>query len=177
AVTDPLASQGSVAYDAASHVLIVTNAGSDSVSVFGVDGDTLTLRQVISSGGAFPTSIAIHNNLVYVLDTANAANVQGYRLTGGKLHPIDGSTRTLGITNTNPPQFLASPGQVGFSPDGRHVIVATKSAGTIEVFGVLPSGRLSSTPPTTAPTGGVPFLTNFVAAGTATNTNAGAVPF
>ena len=123
AVVDPLASQGSVAYDAASHVLVVTNAGTDTVSVFGVDGDTLTLRQVIASGGAFPTSVAIHNDLVYVLDTGNAANVRGYRLTGGKLHPTEGSTTSLGITGTNPPQFLASPGQVGFSPDGTHFIV------------------------------------------------------
>ena len=90
AVVDPLASQGSVAYDAASHVLVVTNAGSDSVSVFGVDGDTLTLRQVVASGGAFPTSIAIHDDLVYVLDTGNAANVQGYRLAGGEVAPDRG---------------------------------------------------------------------------------------
>jgi 6-phosphogluconolactonase (cycloisomerase 2 family) len=160
AVVDPLASQGSVAYDAGSHVLIVTNAGSDSVSVFGVDGDTLTLRQVVGSGGAFPTSIAIHDDLVYVLDTGNAANVQGYRLAGGRLHPIEGSTRTLGVANANPPQFLASPGQVGFSPDGGHLIVTTKSTGTVDVFRVLANGRLSS-PTANAPAGAVPFAFSF----------------
>jgi hypothetical protein len=82
--------------DAVSHVLVVTNACSDTVSVFGVDGDRLTLRQVVGSGGAFPTSVAIDDDLEYVLDTGNAANVQGYRLTDGKLHPIDGSTTPLG---------------------------------------------------------------------------------
>jgi len=164
AVVDPLASQGSVAYDAASHVLVVANAGSDTVSVFGVDGDTLSLRQVVSSGGAFPTSIAIHDDLVYVLDTGNAANVQGYRLAGGKLHPLDGSTTPLGITGTNPPQFLASPGQVGFSPDGSHLIVTTKSTGTIVVFGVLANGRLSG-PSSNPPAGAVPFAFSFDATG------------
>jgi 6-phosphogluconolactonase (cycloisomerase 2 family) len=164
AVVDPLASQGSVAYDATQHVLLVTNAGSDTVSVFGVDGDALTLRQVISSGGAFPTSIAIHDDLVYVLDTGNTADVQGYRLAGGRLHPIDGSTAALGISGTNPPRFLASPGQVGFTPDGSHVIVTTKSTGTIDVFGVLPNSRLS---PLTAnaPAGAVPFAFTFDATG------------
>ena len=141
-------------------MLVVTNAGSDTVSVFGVDGDTLTLRQVVGSGGAFPTSVAIHDDLVYVLDTGNAANVQGYRLAGGKLHPIDGSTTPLGITGTNPPQFLASPGQVGFSPDGSHLIVTTKSTGTIDVFGVLANGRLSL-PTSNPPAGAVPFAFSF----------------
>ena len=164
AVVDPLASQGSVAYDAATHVLLVANAGSDTVSVFAVDGDTLALRQVISSGGAFPTSIAVHDDLVYVLDTGNAANVQGYRLAGGKLHAIEGSARTLGITNADPPQFLASPGQVGFSPDGSHVIVTTKATGTIDVFGVLANGRLSAST-ANAPAGAVPFAFSFDATG------------
>jgi 6-phosphogluconolactonase (cycloisomerase 2 family) len=164
AVVDPLASQGSVAYDAANHVLIVTNAGSDTVSVFGVDGDALTLRQVVSSGGAFPTSIAIHDDLVYVLDTGNASDVQGYRLAGGILHPIEGSTSPLGISGTNPPQFLASPGQVGFSPDGSHVIVTTKSTGKIDVFGVLANGRLSPVV-ANASAGAVPFAFSFDATG------------
>jgi 6-phosphogluconolactonase (cycloisomerase 2 family) len=164
AVVDPLASQGSVAYDAASHVLLVTNAGSDSVSVFGVDGDVLTLRQVVSSGGAFPTSIGVHGDLVYVLDTGNNANVQGYRLAGGRLHAIEGSARTLGITGTNPPQFLASPGQVGFTPDGAHVVVTTKSTGTIDVFGVLADGRLTSAT-ANPPAGAVPFAFGFDASG------------
>jgi 6-phosphogluconolactonase (cycloisomerase 2 family) len=160
AAVDPLASQGSVAYDAAAHVLLVTNAGSDTVSVFGVDGDTLTLRQVVAAGGAFPTSIAVHDDLVYVLDTGNDANVQGYRLAGGKLHPIEGSTRLLGIKNANPPQFLASPGQVGFTPEGAHLVVTTKSTGTIDVFGVLPNGRLTALT-ANARAGQVPFAFSF----------------
>lgn len=164
AVVDPLASQGSVAYDAASHVLLVVNAGSDSVSVFGVNGDVLTLRQVVSSGGAFPTSIAVHGDLVYVLNTGNDANVQGYRLAGATLHPIEGSSSALGITNANPPQFLASPGQVGFTPDGAHVVVTTKSTGTIDVFGVLANGRLTART-VNAPAGAVPFAFSFDANG------------
>ncbi len=50
-VVDHLASQGSLSYDPASGTLIAVNAGSDTVSVFGVRGDRLHLRQVIGSGG------------------------------------------------------------------------------------------------------------------------------
>jgi len=160
AVVDPLASQGSVVYDAASHVLLVTNAGSDSVSLFGVDGDALQLRQVVPSGGAFPTSIAVHGDLVYVLDTGNSANLQGYRLLAGRLFPISGSRRALGIANANPPQFLASPGQIGFSPFGTHLVVTTKATGTIDVFGVFPSGRLTAAT-ANPPAGLVPFAFSF----------------
>jgi 6-phosphogluconolactonase (cycloisomerase 2 family) len=164
AVVDPLASQGAVAYDATSHLLFVVNAGSDSVSVFAVDGSTLSLRQVISSGGAFPTSITINHDLAYVLDTGNAGTVHGYRIAGGALHAIEGSDRSLGLSNTNPPAFLNSPGQVGVTPDGAHLIVTTKANGTIDVFGVNPDGRL--TPPTSnAPAGHVPFAFSFDTSG------------
>ena len=161
AVVDPLASQGSVVYDVARHVLLVTNAGSNSVSEFRVNGDALNLRQVVPSGGAFPTSIAVHRDLVYVLDAGNAAAVQGYRLVGGRLHAIKGSTRGLGLVNANPPAFLASPGQVGFSPDGAHLIVTTKSNGSIDVFRVSRDGRLSAKPTANAPAGAVPFAFSF----------------
>ena len=164
AVVDPLASQGSLAYDADAHLLLVANGGSDTVSVFGVDGSSLTLRQVVTAGGAFPTSIGVHGDLAYVLDTGGDAKVFGYRVAGGLLHPIAGSSRALGITNANPPAFLASPGQVGFSPDGVHVIVTTKSSGTIDVFSVGADGRLSGLT-ANPPAGQVPFAFSFDATG------------
>jgi 6-phosphogluconolactonase (cycloisomerase 2 family) len=164
AVVDPLASQGSVAYDASNHLLLVTNGGSDSVSVFAVDGASLLLRQVVTSGGNFPSSIGVHGNLAYVLNTGGDANVSGYRIAGGLLRAIDGSTRSLNIANDNPPAFLASPGQVGFSPDGAHVIVTTKSSGTIDVFGVRADGRLSDAT-ANPPAGQVPFAFSFDPAG------------
>ena len=162
AVVDPIASQGSVAYDEATHELVVTNAGSDSVSVFRVDGASLELRQVLPSGGAFPVSATIHDGLVYVLNAGGDGSVTGYREGSGGLHAI--GTTSLGLGNTNPPFFTAGPGQVGFTPDGRELLVTTKSHGTVVGFRVRFDGRLGA-PIANPATGAVPFAFSFDAFG------------
>jgi len=158
AVVDPLASQSSLVYDSAQHLLLAPNAGSNTVSVFRVRGDRLRLEQVVASGGPFPASIAVHDNLAFVLDAGLAGYVQGYRIAGGRLHPIAGSQRSLGLANSNPPGFLQSPGQVGFTPDGRHLVITLKgnNGGSVDVFSVSDDGQLSNAPTATA-VGGVPF--------------------
>jgi 6-phosphogluconolactonase (cycloisomerase 2 family) len=144
--TDRIASQGSLVYDREHKLLFAVNAGSHSVSTFGVDGDTLELENVVSSGGQFPASIAVHHDLVYVLNAGGTGTVQGFRTGPDGLTPIAGSTRTLGLANTTPPFFLTSPGQVGFSPDGRQLLVTTKaSTSSIDVFQVGHDGLLSAT--------------------------------
>lgn len=54
AVVDRLASQGSLTLDRAHGRLYVVNAGSNTITVFGVHGTKLTKLQVIGSGGTFP---------------------------------------------------------------------------------------------------------------------------
>lgn len=173
AAVDPLASQGALGYDSAHGLLLAVNAGSDSVSVFTVDGDTLQLQQVIGSGGFFPASIAVSGDLAYVLNAGGDGSINGYRIAGGKLHAIEGSTRALGLGNANPPFFLASPGQIGFTPDGGKLIVTTKKTGTIDVFNLASSGRPSDAPTVTASVGPVPFAFAFDAAGRLIVTEAG----
>ena len=75
---DHLASQGSLAYNQRDGSLYAVNAGSNTVSVFSVTGDHLSLRQVVGSGGVFPVSVAVHGDLVYVLNAENGGSVQGY---------------------------------------------------------------------------------------------------
>jgi 6-phosphogluconolactonase (cycloisomerase 2 family) len=158
ASADPLASQHSLVTTDSGHVLLAVNAGSNTVSVFRVDGTRLRLRQTIASDGAFPASIAAHGNLVYVLNAGGAGNVAGFWLRHGRLHELGGSSRTLGLGNSTPPNFLASPGQVGFSPDGTQLIVTTKaSTNSIDVFSVGHHGRLSATPTSNASATPVPF--------------------
>jgi hypothetical protein len=155
---DPLASQGSLVSAENGRVLLAVNAGSDTVSLFRVRGDHLWLEQVIGSGGQFPASIAVYGDLVYVLNSGGVGAVQGYWLGGDHLSKIWGSNRSLGLSNTNPPNFLTSPGQVGFSPNGRQLIVTTKaSTSAIDIFWVHGSGRLSNMAVSNTSTTPVPF--------------------
>ena len=173
-VVDHLASQGSLAYDGAHSLLYAVNAGSNTVSTFSVSGDTLSLQQVIGSGGAFPNSIAVDGDLVYVLN-AVSANVAGFRVAGGTLHPIEGSSRSLGLTvPTDGSQFTHVPGQIAFSPDGSKVVVTTKANGNdLDVFAVGPDGRLSASPVVNSEPGQVPFAVTFDPAGRLVVANAG----
>lgn len=144
--SDPLASQASLVLIPDAGVLIAVNAGSDTIAVFEVHGDRLHLEQVVWSGGPFPASVAVHGNLVYALDAGGQGYVSGFRLAGGFLHPIEGSTRGLGLANATPPFFLSDPAQAGFTPGGDHLIVTTKTNSTVDVFSVNPDGRLDPAP-------------------------------
>ncbi len=165
-VVDHLASQGSLTYDPGNAVLYAVNAGSDTVSVFAVRGDRLALRQVVSSGGAFPVSVTVHGDLVYVLNAENGGSVQGYVNFFGHLFALPGSNRPLGLDPTAAPQYVNTPGQVAFSPNGAQLIVTTKANGNdIDVFGVGRFGLLSATPVVNSEPGAVPFAIDFDGSG------------
>src|SRR6187549_2318271 len=128
--SDHLASQGSLVYDWRHSLLIAVNAGSDTVSTFKVRGDRLRLTGVVPSGGAFPASVAVSGNLVYVLNSGGPGTLQGFVIRGHRLRALSGSTRSLGLSNTDPPNFLTLLGQVGFTSDGSKLIVTTKTSGS-----------------------------------------------
>ena len=160
--SDRLASQGSLVYDGGHSLIFAVNAGSNSLSVFRVHGNRLALQDVLPSGGDFPASVAVHENLVYVLNAGGNGIVQGFRIHGHRVRPIDDSARSLGLANTDPPNFLMSPGQVGFTPDGRKLIATTKaSRSTIDVFRVRRDGRLSETAVVNPSATPVPFAFTF----------------
>jgi 6-phosphogluconolactonase (cycloisomerase 2 family) len=162
-VVDHLASQGSLGYDPVHGLLIAVNAGSDTISVFGAQRDSLSLRQVLGSGGAFPVSVAIRGDLVYVLNALGGGSVQGYRISPpGLLVPLPGSVRHLGLNPSATPQFTNTPGQVAFSPDGSQLVVTTKANGNdIDVFGIRDDGYLTASPAVNAEPGAVPFAISF----------------
>jgi 6-phosphogluconolactonase (cycloisomerase 2 family) len=161
-VVDHLASQGSLSYDPWHSLLYAVNAGSDTVSVFAVSGDRLALRQVVRSGGSFPVSVAVHGDLVYVLNALGGGSLQGFRVLGGFLLPIPGSNRALGLDPNASPQFTSTPGQAAFTPDGSQLVVTTKANGNdIDVFGVGFGGQLSAVPVVNSEPGTVPFAINF----------------
>lgn len=158
---DALGAQSPILLVSPNHrYLFAVNAGSNSISVFEIDQDNLTLLEVVSSGGYFPASLTMHQNLLYVLNAGEDGNITGFTQdTSGHLTSLAGSTRSLNAGGTNPPNFLNSPAQVGFSPAGDKLVVTVKGALThrpkIHVFAVDGNG-LPSTQPVTSVTN-VPF--------------------
>jgi 6-phosphogluconolactonase (cycloisomerase 2 family) len=165
-VVDHTASQGALAYDADRGLLIAVNPGSDTISVFRVDGDRLTLSQVLPSGGDFPVSVTVHGEQAYVLNALGGGSLYGYRVAGRFLVPLSGSYRALNLGTTAASAFTATPGQVAFTPDGSQLLVTTKGAtNAVDVFAVGPDGRLSASPTVNSLPGDVPFAVAFDQAG------------
>jgi WD40 repeat protein len=161
-VVDHLASQNSLVYDADQGELFAVNAGSNTVSAFDVNGDHLHLRQVVSSGGSFPVSITVHGDVLYVLNALSGGTIQGYRLLNGSLAPIPGSSRALGLDPNATPQYVTTPGDIAFTPDGRDLLVTTKdNTNDIDVFSVNAFGLPAATPVVNSEPGDVPFSVAF----------------
>lgn len=166
AVVDRLASQGALTLDRAHGLLYAVNAGSNTVTVFGVRGSRLTKLQVIGSGGTFPVSVATHGDLVYVLNARDGGSVQGFQRLGARLIRVPFWNRVLGLDPAATPEFTHTPGQIAFSPDGTRLLVTTK-AGTnaVDVFAVDRFGGVSSKPVVNVQDGAVPFAAAFDRAG------------
>ena len=166
AVADPLASQGGLALVGGGAELVATNPGSNTVSVFAVHGARLRLVEQVASGGSFPNSVASYGDLVAVLNAGGSGSVAEFNLRDGRLVPRAGDVRSLGLNNTTPPDFVHGAGQVGYTPDGHHLIVTTKhSSDAYEVFSVDAHGALGASPVVTPADNAVPFAFNFDANG------------
>lgn len=161
AVVDRLASQGSVLLDAPSHLLYVVNAGSDSLTVFGVHGSRLERLEVVPTGGDFPVSVTAHDHRLAVLNARGGGSVQGFARFGSRLVPVAAWHRDLGLDPAATPEFTHTPGQVQFTPDGRALLVTTKAgSNAIDVFRWGPGG-LAHAPVVTSLPGAVPFAIAF----------------
>ncbi|MHA6758515.1 lactonase family protein [Streptacidiphilus sp. PAMC 29251] len=171
---DHLASEGSLVLDQRHQLLYAVNAGSDSVTVFAVHGDRLQRLQTVSSGGQFPVSVAVHGDLVYVANALGGGSVQGFTRVGDRLVRIPSWHRGLGLDPAATPQFTHTPGQIGFTPDGRELIVTTKAAAnSIDVFPLSGFGAPAAAPVVTSTPGAVPFGFAFDPAGRLQVTEAG----
>jgi 6-phosphogluconolactonase len=133
---DPLESQGSLTLSQDHSLLFAVNAGSGSVSVFSVHGSRLSLVDKVISGGSEPNAVALHGNLVYVVNVGGSSSVVGFTLDHSKLTQIPNSTRFLS-TNTS------GAGGLAFSPDGRFLVVIERLTNDIDVFNVQGDRTLS----------------------------------
>ena len=165
AAVDELASQDSLVYDASRQLLFAVNAGSNTVSVLSAQGRQLRLLQVVSSGGTFPDSIAVSGNLVYVLNAGGSGTLTGYRLVGAQLAPIPGSSQSLGLSNSTPPNFLAVPGRGRLHPQRFRADRDDEGQHQLPRRVRRQPGRSSAAPTVTADPGNVPFSFTFSASG------------
>jgi 6-phosphogluconolactonase (cycloisomerase 2 family) len=146
-----LPSQSSVVLNGDGSLLLVTNTGSDEISLFGVEPDGLLLVATAPSGGSRPTSIAVHGETAYVLNNGEPG-ISGFSLAGGALAPLDGSSMKL--------DDGADPAQIAFSPDGRTIVVTERGTNTISTFTIDEQGHAHG-PATIASSGATPYGFDF----------------
>lgn len=126
-----LGNQGALAFDARRHFLFAVNAGSDEISVLeaGRNGG-LAYVEKVSSGGTGPISLALHGDLLYVLNAGGSGNITGFRiLWDGHLRPIAGSTRPL----SSPASGAA---EISFDREGEVLAVTEKATNKIDLYTV-----------------------------------------
>lgn len=175
--SDPLGSQDSIVVDHGHRLLFAANPGSNNFTVFAIDNGRLRRLQVVPSGGSFPLSFAIRGNWVYVLNAGGDGNITGFYINRDRsVSAIPGSTRPLGVSERladapPAPVIGQSPNEVGFSPDGRFLIVTIKEIrglgpivdadgrhdGRILVFPMSRYGTPSPEPVTTLMNGVAPY--------------------
>ena len=140
---------GLVVSDDATRAYVV-NAGSNTITAFALARDGMIRQQVISSGGTQPISLALSNNLLYVLNDGGTANITGFRIRrDGSLSPISGSTRPL---TTAAPDAA----QIGFNRSERSLIVTEKATNKIVTFALDRNDRPSA-PIVNESNGATPF--------------------
>ncbi len=145
-----LGSQGAIVLSRDGRFLLAVNAGSNDVSVLRVLPARLELIATTPTGGDRPTSVTVHQDLVYVLNAGGAGSIAGFRLgRDGTLSPLAGSSRPLFSA-------AAAPAQVEFSPNGRILVVTERATNTISTY-VVGSNGLATGPIATPSAGATPF--------------------
>ena len=154
-----LASQGAVQISPDGRFLIAADAGSNQISVLRIKHNgslRLVHHGVVSSGGALPVSLTIHDDLLYVANAGTGgSNYTGFRLRpNGRLEPIPGSTVALPDS--------AQPGDVLFNRDGTKLAGTRVGTSQIDSFTVGSGGRLTAAPGSPFPAQGLgPFGSEF----------------
>jgi 6-phosphogluconolactonase (cycloisomerase 2 family) len=143
-----LGNQGGLALTQDDRLLYAVNAGSDEISAFRVTAHSLELLGTVPSGGDEPISLAISENLLYVLNDGTDPNITGFRIgSAGDLTPIPASTRALSAA-------MPDAAQVAFSTDGSRLVVTEKATNLLVTFPVNSDGTPGTavTQPSAGPT-------------------------
>jgi 6-phosphogluconolactonase (cycloisomerase 2 family) len=161
-----LGNQGGLTLSADGNWLYVVNPGSDSVSVFKVDGTTMTRTDVEPSRGDKPISVTSYGSLVFVLNAGGNGNIRGFvRDANGRLTLVEASKRPLSGSATKPVQ-------IGFSPSGNYVFVSERATNRLTRYAISAAGAAGA-PKWTASAGPEPFGFAFSVDGTLVVSEAG----
>jgi 6-phosphogluconolactonase len=106
---------------------------------------TVELTKTVPVGMA-PRSVAEHDGRVFVLNTGDAT-ITGSRLVEGDLVPIDGATKSLSTPDG---------AQIGFTPNGRGLVVTERGGDKISAYTVGMDGMLGD-PRTIDSQGATPY--------------------
>jgi 6-phosphogluconolactonase (cycloisomerase 2 family) len=158
-----LPSQSSVVLSDDGRWLLVVNAGSDELSLFAVEDGGLALSNCIASGGATPTSVAVRDDLVYVLNNGTP-NIAGFTIDDGRLVEIEGSARPLSADD-------ADPAQVSFSVDGNALVATERGTDSISTYAIDERGNADG-PTTIKASGETPYGFDFTPDGAVVVTEA-----
>jgi 6-phosphogluconolactonase (cycloisomerase 2 family) len=150
-------------------LLFASNAGSSTITAFQVGQNGLSVVDEVPSGGNKPVSLTVNHGILYVLNSGETDNrlilgpttalencttgslpsVSGFTVDPtGHLTQIPNSTRTLSDSKES------GCAQVGFTPDGSHLLVTervrhlpgqrTGDVGSITSFAVRADGTLGA---------------------------------
>jgi DNA-binding beta-propeller fold protein YncE len=128
----------SMVIDSAGKFVFVANQGSNSVSVFSVDGGTGLLTEITGSPfatAAGPSGLAMTGSTLFVANQG-AATVSVYTAdrASGSLTQVAGSPFAAGT----------SPTALDVDPSGKFLYVADQATNSVLAFSVASSGQLSS---------------------------------
>jgi 6-phosphogluconolactonase len=162
-----LDSQNAVVVSETGKLVFAVNAGSDTVTSFRKTTSGLKRVNQASSGGDMPESLAIGDDVLYVLNVntnnsnGTTGSISALRIaSSGHLTPIAGSSQPL--HHFAPPDATAR--GIGIDPTGRFVVAtelaANAGAGSINTFAVKPSGKIGKAVPSQT-SDGFPFGFDF----------------
>ena len=134
-----LGNQGGLVLSENGRWLFVCNAGSDEITVFLVTKHGLVRTHKVDCQGKRPISLALHRNLLFVLNAGGQAGdkdgIAGFFFFAGRLYPLPNSKHALSADNT-------APAQISFSPNGEVLVVTEKATGILDTFTVDNDGSI-----------------------------------
>lgn len=118
--------------------LFCVDAGSNEISVFDIVNGLPVQRERRPSMGTLPTSLAVREDVLYVLNAGDEGSLVGFRIQpSGQLSLLANSSRPLSGSAT-------APAQVEFTPDGQRILVSERATNLIDTYDVGVDSRLSN---------------------------------